>query len=85
MAKPPAEPVASAGGAFAAPARSRQSERAALAALHARQRTTTRELAAALACSQLVNGEVITALVAQGRVRPTVTLGRSPFQAYEVA
>lgn len=58
---------------------------AVLAALRARQRATTRELAAALGCSRPVVGKVITALVAEGRVRPTVAEGHSPFQAYEVA
>jgi predicted HTH transcriptional regulator len=57
---------------------------AVLAALRAQGQATTRELAAALGCSRPVVGKVLTALVAEGRVRPTVSAGRSPFQSYEV-
>jgi hypothetical protein len=57
---------------------------AVLATLRAQGQATTRELAAALGCSRPVVGKVLTALVAEGRVRPTVSAGRSPFQSYEV-
>ena len=57
---------------------------AVLAALRARGRASTREIAATLGCSRPVIGKVLTALVAEGRVRPTVADGHSPFQAYEV-
>jgi predicted HTH transcriptional regulator len=57
---------------------------AVLAALRAQGHATTRELAAALGCSRPVVGKVLTALVAEGRVHPTVSAGRSPFQSYEV-
>ena len=57
---------------------------AVLAALRARGRASTREIAATLGCSRPVIGKVLTALVSEGRVRPTEADGHSPFQAYEV-
>lgn len=57
---------------------------AVLAALRARGQATTRELAKLLGCSRPVVGKVLTALVAEDKVRPTVTAGRSPFQSYEL-
>ncbi len=87
MVTPPAAPVATSPLAVPSllPRDPDDRSAAVLAALHARQRATTRELAAALGCSRPVIGKVITALVAEGRVRPTVAEGHSPFQAYEVA
>lgn len=55
---------------------------AVLATLRARGHATTREVAELLGCSRPVVGKVLTALVAEGKVRPTVTAGRSPFQSY---
>ncbi len=57
---------------------------AVLQVLRLRGRATTREVAEVLGCSRPVVGKVLTALVAEGRVRGTVEAGRSPFQAYEV-
>ncbi len=87
MVTPPAEPAATSPVAVPSllPRDPDDRSAAVLAALHARRRATTRELAAALGCSRPVIGKVITALVAEGRVRPTVAEGHSPFQAYEIA
>lgn len=46
---------------------------------------TARQIAEALGCSRPVVGKVLTALVAEGRVRATSASSRSPFQAYEIA
>ncbi len=58
---------------------------AVLAVLRARGQATTREVAGALGCSRPVIGKVLTALVAEGRVRYVAAFGNSPFQAYAVA
>ncbi len=60
-------------------------ESAVLAMLAERERVTTREVIDALGWSRSTTRDVLTRMVASGRIVSVAASARSPFQAYEAA